>query len=43
MGVIAYALFLYPLDCFVQWRINYWVGWIIPQRANIGWLVFSYL
>nr|DAJ37147.1 MAG TPA: hypothetical protein [Caudoviricetes sp.] len=24
-GVIAYALFVYPLDCFVQWRINYWV------------------
>ena len=22
VGVIAYALFLYSLDCFVQWRIR---------------------
>nr|DAS43438.1 MAG TPA: hypothetical protein [Caudoviricetes sp.]DAT99566.1 MAG TPA: hypothetical protein [Caudoviricetes sp.] len=31
------------MDCFDQWRINYWVGWIIPQRVNVGWLVLSYL
>ena len=34
VGVIAYALFLYSLDCFAQWRINYWAT--NPKLLNVS-------